>query len=190
MANKRIRITGGQLKSRYLSFDGNDSLKPTKSYIRETIFNVVKVDRNMNSLDLFSGSGILSAEAISRGVKKSILVESNNKSYMRIKDEYSLLGIENYEIYSIDVLRYLKTNKAIEYDLIFIDAPYNTNLLEKSITMLDEFNYLSQNTYIYYEQRKKDYNQKLVSIITKTHNILKDSNIGDVSYTIAKIKEN
>ena len=95
MANKRIRITGGQLKSRYLSFDGNDSLKPTKSYIRETIFNVVKVDRNMNSLDLFSGSGILSAEAISRGVKKSILVESNNKSYMRIKDEYSLLGIEN-----------------------------------------------------------------------------------------------
>jgi 16S rRNA (guanine966-N2)-methyltransferase len=108
---------------------------------------------------------------------------------MRIKDEYSLLGIENYEIYSIDVLRYLKTNKAIEYDLIFIDAPYNTNLLEKSITMLDEFNYLSQNTYIYYEQRKKDYNQKLVSIITKTHNILKDLNIGDVSYTIAKIKE-
>jgi hypothetical protein len=56
--------------------------------------------------------------------------------------------------------------------------------------MLDEFNYLSQNTYIYYEQRKKDYNQKLVSIITKTHNILKDLSIGDVSYTIAKIKEN
>ena len=50
--------------------------------------------------------------------------------------------------------------------------------------------YLSKNTYIYYEQRKKDYNQKLVSIITKTHNVLKDLNIGDVSYTIAKIKEN
>jgi 16S rRNA (guanine966-N2)-methyltransferase len=144
----------------------------------------------MISLDLFSGSGILSAEAISRGINKSLLVENNKKSYMKIKSEYSLLGIENYEIFNIDVLRYLKMNKDMKYDLIFVDAPYNSDLLEKSIIMLDEFNYLSQNTYIYYEQRKKDYNQKLVSIITKTHNILKDLSIGDVSYTIAKIKEN
>ena len=100
------------------------------------------------------------------------------------------IKIKNYEISNIDALRYLKTNKDMKYDLIFVDAPYNSNLLEKSIVMLDEFSYLSQNTYIYYEQRKKDYNQKLVSIITKTHNILKDSSIGDVSYTIAKIKEN
>ena len=65
----------------------------------------------MISLDLFSGSGILSAEAISRGINKSLLVENNKKSYMKIKSEYSLLGIENYKIFNIDALRYLKTNK-------------------------------------------------------------------------------
>ena len=94
MANKKIRITGGDLKSRYLTFDGNDSLKPTKSYTSEAIFNVIKVNQKMISLDLFSGSGILSAEAISRGINKSLLVENNKKSYMKTKSEYSLLGIE------------------------------------------------------------------------------------------------
>jgi 16S rRNA (guanine966-N2)-methyltransferase len=190
LANKKIRITAGHLKSRYLSFDGNDSLKPTKSYIRETIFNVVNIHKNMTSLDLFSGSGILSAEAISRGIKKSILVENDKKSYKRIKQEFSLLGIDNYEIFGIDALQYLRNNDESKYDLIFLDPPYSSDLLEKCIITLDELSYLSKNTYIYYEQRKKDYNQKLVSIITKTHNVLKDLNIGDVSYTIAKIKEN
>ena len=144
----------------------------------------------MTSLDLFSGSGILSAEALSRGIKESILIENNKKSFVKIKSEYSILGIESYQIFEIDVLKYLSNNKELKHDLIFIDPPYDSDLLEKSIMMLDELNYLSKNTYLYYEQRKKDYNQGLVSIVTKTHNILKDLNIGDVSYTIAKIKEN
>ena len=73
----------------------------------------------MTSLDLFSGSGILSAEAISRGIKKSILVENDKKSYKRIKQEFSLLGIDNYEIFGIDALQYLRNNDESKYDLIF-----------------------------------------------------------------------
>ena len=55
--------------------------------------------------------------------------------------------------------------------------------------MLDEYGFLIENHFIYIEQNKKDYNPEVISIINKTHNILKDLSIGDVSYTIAKKRD-
>ena len=68
MPNNKLKITGGALNSRLLTFFNDDNLKPTKSYIRQSLFNIINIDNNMICLDLFCGSGILSAEAISRGV--------------------------------------------------------------------------------------------------------------------------
>ena len=59
----------------------------------------------------------------------------------------------------------------------------------KSLKLLDENGFLIKNEYIYIEQNKKDYNLEVISIISKTHNILKDLSIGDVSYTIAKKRD-
>ena len=64
MPNNKLKITGGALNSRLLTFFNDDNLKPTKSYIRQSLFNVINIDNNMICLDLFCGSGILSAEAI------------------------------------------------------------------------------------------------------------------------------
>ena len=55
--------------------------------------------------------------------------------------------------------------------------------------MLEEYGFLIENQFIYIEQNKKDYNPELVSIISKTHNIVKDLSMGDVSYTIAKKRD-
>ena len=54
---------------------------------------------------------------------------------------------------------------------------------------MDDLNYFEKNIYLYFEQNKQDYNQKLVPIISKTHNVIKDLSIGDVSYTIAKKRD-
>tara|TARA_Y100000996_G_C22466491_1_gene620294 strand:- start:607 stop:1041 length:435 start_codon:yes stop_codon:yes gene_type:complete len=143
----------------------------------------------MLCLDLFSGSGILSAEAISRGAKKSILIENNISTCEQIKKEFEKLDIQNYELHEMDVLNYLKHSDSSYYDLIFIDAPFKSNLLETTIETLSNFDYLNNNTYLYYEQNIKDYNQKLVSMISKTHNIIKDLSIGDVSFIIAKKRD-
>ena len=132
---------------------------------------------------------ILSAEAISRGAKSSTLIENNTKTCNQIQNQFKILGIKNYELYKLDVLKYLKLKDAVFYDLIFIDAPFKSNLLELTIEIMDDLNYFEKNIYLYFEQNKQDYNQKLVPIISKTHNVIKDLSIGDVSYTIAKKRD-
>ena len=95
MPGGKIKITGGSLKSRIINFKETVLLKPTKSFIRETIFNVISINNNTKCLDLFSGSGILSAEAISRGAKSSTLVENNSKTCEQIINEFINLNITN-----------------------------------------------------------------------------------------------
>ena len=189
MLNNKLKITGGLLKSRSISFNNVKQLKPTKSYIRESIFNIISIDKHMICLDLFCGSGILAAESISRGLKKAVLVESNLKTCKNIVDEFANLKINNYEIIPVSVFSFIKNQKNKSYDIIFIDAPFHTNDLSKTLKMLDEYGFLIENQFIYIEQNKKDYSQELVSIISRTHNIVKDLSMGDVSYTIAKKRD-
>ena len=104
MPGGKIKITGGSLKSRIINFKETVLLKPTKSFIRETIFNVISINNNTKCLDLFSGSGILSAEAISRGAKSSTLVENNSQTCDQIIKEFINLNITNYKLINSDVM--------------------------------------------------------------------------------------
>ena len=105
----------------------------------------------MICLDLFCGSGILSAESISRGSKKVTLVESNIQTCRKIQDEFKKLGIDNYEIEPINVFKFIKNHKNKFFDVIFVDAPFNTNDLVKTLDMLDVYCFLIENHYIYIE---------------------------------------
>ena len=73
----------------------------------------------------------------------------------------------------------------MDYNIIFIDPPYNANILKLVINKLKKNNLLNTTQYIYIEQNKKKHNKELINLISETHNILKDLSIGDVSYTIA-----
>ena len=64
MKTNYLKITSGYLRSRKIEYFPNNDLRPTKSYIREVIFNVCRLEDNFNTLDLFSGSGILTLESI------------------------------------------------------------------------------------------------------------------------------
>ena len=99
------------MKSRNLSFNPEKSLKPTKSYIRESIFNIIKIQNTMSCLDLFSGSGILSAEFLSRGPQKAVLVENNPKTCQKINSEFKNLKIKNYDLLCLKVLAFIKYHK-------------------------------------------------------------------------------
>ena len=189
MLNNKLKITGGSLKSRSLSFNEASLLKPTKSYIRESIFNIIQLNKDMTCLDLFSGSGILTAEAISRGVKRATLVENNFKTCQKIHSEFRKLNITNYDLVQSSVFTFLKNHKNKFHEIIFIDPPFNMDYLFKTLRILSENNFFEGNQYIYMEQNKKDHNPMLISFISKTHNVLKDLSIGDVSYTIAKKRD-
>ena len=182
--NNKLKIISGQYKSRNISIPNKPNLKPTKAFVRESLFNVINIDKCKSSLDLFSGSGILSLEALSRGIENIVLVEQDIELISSIKSNLFSLGNNNITLINRDVINFLKKNKYHSFDIIFIDPPYNTKYLGETLSLLRDNNYLDKNVYLYFEYSKTD-KTDYKSYISDTHNILKDLSIGDVSYTIS-----
>ena len=105
---------------------------------------------------------------------------------MNTKSEFEKLEIENYKIYNDEVDNYLSTHIDRDYDLIFIDPPYKTNMLEDTLIRLQSLEYLSNTEYLYFEQQKDVNNNRCVNLINNDFEVVKNLSIGDVSYTIAK----
>ena len=181
--NNKLRIISGKYKSRLINIPDKPNLRPSKAFIRETLFNVIDIGLCSSSLDLFSGSGILSFEALSRGIKSATLIEKDIDLVRSIKSNMSVLNIDGASVVKSMVSEFLLSRDSRPYDIIFLDPPYNTSLLDETLQLLKNKNYLENNKYLYYEKSKTDKNA-YEEYFNETHNIIKDLSIGDVSYTI------
>ena len=181
--NNKLKIISGRYKSRSINIPDKSNLRPSKAFIRETLFNVIDIGLCSSSLDLFSGSGILSFEALSRGIKSATLIEKDIDLVRSIKSNMSVLNIEGASVIKSMVNKFLLSHDTGPYDIIFIDPPYNTSLLDETFQLLKNKNYLNHNKYLYYEKSKTD-KSAYEEYFNETHNIIKDLSIGDVSYTI------
>ena len=182
--NNKLKIISGKYKSRIITIPNKSNLKPTKAFIRESLFNIVNLKICKTSLDLFSGSGILSLEALSRGIKKAILIEQDLDLVKSIKKNLASLDEANAIVINKKVGKFLKDNISNIFDIIFLDPPYNTNLLDETLSYLKSYKYIRHCKYIYFETSKQDKND-YSKYLDDTHEVLKDLSIGDVSYTIA-----
>ena len=181
--NNKLRIISGKYKSRLIKIPDKPNLRPSKAFIRETLFNVIDIGLCSSSLDLFSGSGILSFEALSRGIKSATLIEKDVDLVRSIKSNMSILNIKCASVVKSMVNKFLLSHGKGPYDIIFVDPPYNTSLLDETFQLLKNKNYLENNKYLYYEKSKKD-KSEYEKYFNETHDIVKDLSIGDVSYTI------
>ena len=181
--NNKLKIISGRYKSRSINIPNKPNLRPSKAFIRETLFNVIDISLCSSSLDLFSGSGILSFEALSRGIKSATLIEKDIDLVRSIKSNMSVLNIEGASVIKSMVNKFLLSYDTEPYDIIFIDPPYNTSLLDETFQLLKNKNFLENNKYLYYEKSKKD-KSGYEKYFNETHNVIKDLSIGDVSYTI------
>ncbi|MGZ5576896.1 MAG: RsmD family RNA methyltransferase, partial [Methylobacter sp.] len=111
MKNK-LRIIGGDWRSRQLSFVDAPGLRPTPARVRETLFNWLQYEIvGKNCLDLYAGSGALGFEAASRGAKSVIQVESNAQACRHLRDSaLALSAADRIKVVQSDVLRYLDGN--------------------------------------------------------------------------------
>ena len=181
--NNKLKIISGRYKSRSINIPDKPNLRPSKAFIRETLFNVIDISLCSSSLDLFSGSGILSFETLSRGIKSATLIEKDIDLVRSIKSNMSVLNIEGASVIKSMVNKFLLSYDTEPYDIIFIDPPYNTSLLDETFQLLKNKNFLENNKYLYYEKSKKD-KSGYEKYFNETHNVIKDLSIGDVSYTI------
>ncbi len=153
MKRNQLRIIGGIWRGRKIHFPDVDGLRPTPDRVRETVFNwLAPYIQGAHCLDLFSGSGALSFEALSRGAGNVIIVEKNKEAIMHLHENASHLKASNVEIIHEDCLSFLKnTVPKTAFDIVFVDPPYADKLLPTCFTLLDQKNWLKKNTFIYFE---------------------------------------
>ena len=94
VGRKKLRIAGGDLRGRNVTYHGADFTRPMKDVVRESVFNVLGASiRGAVAVDLFSGTGILAVEAVSRGAASAIAVEAVAKAGLEIKKSVEKLGV-------------------------------------------------------------------------------------------------
>lgn len=126
MAQNRVRIIGGQWRSRVLRFTDTEGLRPTPDRVRETLFNWLGQDlTGTGCLDLYAGSGALGFEAASRGARHVVLVERDRDIARGLQGNAQTLQAEAgvVEVVRADALEFLAQDRRI-YDVIFVDPPY------------------------------------------------------------------
>lgn len=158
MKTQSIKIIGGALKGRHISFPaGVDSLRPTHARLRETLFNWLQQDINgMRCLDVFSGSGALGFEALSRGAAQVDFIEQDPLPASQLKKTAeALLLSKQATIFHADAMSCL-AKLSSPYDLIFLDPPFHSNFHRMICDMLIEYKLLTSGGKIYFEQEKKN----------------------------------
>ena len=180
-----IRIIGGKWKGKKIYFNLNDDLRPTPDRAKETLFNWLGQDLNkMYCLDLFSGTGALGLEALSRGAKKVTFVEKNIDYLQKIKKVYLEISEKrDCDFFCADCLEWVQNNNSkAKYDLIFIDPPFNKNLIDNLLSNILRRELLSESGKIYFEFEKK-----LDLKIPESLDLKKKKSLGGKSYVLAEI---
>lgn len=121
-----MRIITGILKGRRLNPTENLPVRPTTDMAREGLFNILNniLDyEELSVLDLFSGTGAISFEFISRGVREVTAIEINSKCTDFIKKSAQQFGVNNLHVVRSDVFDLLKRAYK-KFDVIFADPPY------------------------------------------------------------------
>ena len=180
-----IRIIGGKWKGKKIYFDLNDDLRPTPDRAKETLFNWLGQDlKKMYCLDLFSGTGALGFEAYSRGAEKVTFVERDKEYLQKIKNVYLEMSEKaDCDFFCAECLEWVQNNNSrTKYDLIFIDPPFNKNLIHDLLAAILEKELLSKNGQIYFEFEKK-----LDLEIPESLNLKKKKSLGKKSYVLAEV---
>ncbi len=147
-----MRVISGTARGKKLyTLDGLET-RPTLDRVKEALFSKIQFDiKDANVLDLFSGSGALAIEALSRGAKSAVLCDNSRKAIQIIKRNLEETNtLEKAEIINKDYLETLKVlkEKSKKFDIVFLDPPYKTDFIEKAIEYIFKYNLLSENGFI------------------------------------------
>ena len=145
-------IAGSARRLKLVTPEGNDT-RPTQDRIKETLFNMIQMQvPGAVFLDLFSGSGGIGIEALSRGAKKAYFIENANNAYKCILENIKTTRFEDVAtVIKSDVVIGLRNIHEEEADIIFIDPPYHDDLYQRTLIQLGSMNYVTNNTMIIIE---------------------------------------
>jgi len=150
---QKLRVIGGQWRSRQISFAAAPGLRPTGDRIRETLFNwLAPYVPGAQCLDLFAGSGALGFEAVSRGAAGCTALELHRAAASQLRDNKRQLGADQLTILEADALQYLQHNANQQaFDIVFVDPPFDGDYQSSVCALLQRHKWLTEGAIIYCE---------------------------------------
>ncbi|MFQ6003862.1 MAG: 16S rRNA (guanine(966)-N(2))-methyltransferase RsmD [Woeseia sp.] len=181
----RLRIVAGKWRSRLLRIMDEPGLRPTSERTRETLFNWLSpVIGGARCLDLFAGTGALGIEALSRGAARVVFVDNSAHVVAALRKNLSELHAVNVEVYRRDALAYLREADPEPFDIVFLDPPFEKDLLSELCRSLVGNRWLDDNAVVYLEQGSDGARTELPEGWVTTHRKI----AGKVSYSLVNTK--
>lgn len=158
-----LKIISGKYKGRIIPTQKNASYRPSTAKFREALFSILtsgkfmedRIIENANILDVYSGTGSLAFEALSRGAISATLIDNNDIYLQSAKIFAEKIGV-------IDDVSFIKSSAINlpyanrKYNLVLMDPPYENNLPKKTIKSLIKSGWLEDKSYILLEVAKNE----------------------------------
>jgi 16S rRNA (guanine(966)-N(2))-methyltransferase RsmD len=154
-----LRIVAGRLKGRKIPVADEPDLRPTGDRVRESLFNILGQDLSgFAVLDLFAGSGALGFEALSRGARRVVFVESSLRLAASLRKTAEALGVDSEARVVVgrveDVLD--RTRLGGPFEIVMADPPYREDVASRLVDAVDESRVLGLHGTLVVEREKRN----------------------------------
>ncbi len=169
-----MRVITGSARGRRLKTPENYDIRPTTDNVKESIFNIIQFDiEGRKVLDLFAGTGQLGIECLSRGAQNVTFVDNSREAVAIVKKNLKACGL-SAPVIQMDAPGFLRG--CGKFDLIFIDPPYDSDLYEEVLEIINSIDILSDGGIIICEARR----DRQLPEMTEPYRKLKEYNYGKV----------
>lgn len=172
-----MRVITGTARGTKLKTPEGMLTRPTTGRVKEALFNIIQFDIAGDVLDLFAGTGQLGIEALSRGARSAVFVDESRAAVQLVRANLALCRLQG-DVVQGESLGYLRT--CGKFDLIFLDPPYDTGLLDKALENVVQFDILAEGGIIVCESRR----EKVLPQLQPPYHLLTERNYGKIKLTL------
>ena len=171
-----MKVISGIYKGRTIQGFNLEGTRPTMDRVKESVFGMIQDSVcGADVLDLFAGSGNLGIEAMSQGAKSCVFCDHHREAVQTIHMNLEKIGIQQVDVYKMDYKKCLEqlSNERKTFDIIFLDPPYQTDYIEKSLKLIDQYSLLKPSGIIVCESDSVD------KIQSTSFSVVKERKYGD-----------
>ena len=182
----RLRITAGYLKGRYINVPKSDLVRPTTERVRETLFNILNNKISFDGikvLDMYSGSGSLGFECLSRGAGELHFVEKNSVIYKTLEENIRQLQVnDKCRIYKLPAIKFSSLKIEDGYDLILADPPFFKDDIYNVVDNLLKNKYFRSDSIMVIERSVQTKNKDIENFKVEPFRIIGDACLYEIKY--------
>jgi len=173
-----MRVITGTARGRKLKEPEGMAIRPTTDVVKEAVFSMIQFDiEGRRVLDLFAGSGQLGIECLSRGAASVTFVDESREAVALVRENLSRCKL-TAEVIQTESIGFIGRDGT--YDLIFLDPPYDTGLLNSALEKIVQFDILNDGGIIICESRQ----ETTISALPTPYFIEKERRYGKIKITV------